>query len=127
TYIKVFYGAVKLFKNVPIIPHLRPALGAALAGLIGVSLYYLVGEDRRALGVLSAGYGALQDSMVPHGTIGIQLLLLVALVKIVTTALTIGSGGSGGVIGPSIVIGGCLGGAVGQYFHTLWPELVPHP
>ncbi len=50
-----------------------------------------------------------------------------ALGKIFTTSLTIGSGGSGGVFGPSIVIGGCGGGALGMIFHNLWPGLVPHP
>ena len=37
----------------------------------------------------------------------------VGMGKILTTSLTIGSGGSGGVFGPSMVIGGALGGAVG--------------
>ena len=44
-----------------------------------------------------------------------------------TTGLTIGSGGSGGVFGPSMVIGGCGGGALGIVLHRLWPALVPHP
>ena len=42
-------------------------------------------------------------------------------------SLTIGSGGSGGVFGPSMVIGGCGGGALGIVFHHWWPWLVPHP
>ena len=44
-----------------------------------------------------------------------------------TTGLTIGSGGSGGVFGPSMVIGGCGGGALGLFLHWLSPSLVPHP
>jgi CIC family chloride channel protein len=47
--------------------------------------------------------------------------------KIMTTCLTIGSGGSGGVFGPSMVIGGCAGGALGIFLHWLWLALVPHP
>src|SRR5208283_3477251 len=47
--------------------------------------------------------------------------------KIATTGLTIGSGGSGGVFGPSMVIGGCGGGAFGILLHRLWPGMVPHP
>jgi CIC family chloride channel protein len=54
-------------------------------------------------------------------------LLIVAFGKMITTGLTIGSGGSGGVFGPSMVIGGCIGGAVGIIFNLLFPELVPHP
>jgi len=45
----------------------------------------------------------------------------------VTTGLTIGSGGSGGVFGPSMVIGGCGGGALGIVLHWFWPALVPQP
>ena len=56
-----------------------------------------------------------------------MVLLAVALGKILTTGLTIGSGGSGGVFGPSMVIGGCGGGALGIVLHRLWPALVPHP
>ena len=50
---------------------------------------------------------------------GVRLLFMIALLKIVTTSLTISSGGSGGVFGPSMVIGGCMGGAVGVGFHEL--------
>jgi len=59
--------------------------------------------------------------------VGALVLLLIALGKIATTGLTIGSGGSGGVFGPSMVIGGCGGGALGIALHNLWPGLVPHP
>jgi chloride channel protein, CIC family len=52
-------------------------------------------------------------------------LLVVAVGKIATTSLTIGSGGSGGVFGPSMVIGGCIGAAVGTIFHMWFPILVP--
>lgn len=38
-----------------------------------------------------------------------------------------GSGGSGGVFGPSMVIGGTLGGAVGLLAHQLWPGVVTRP
>lgn len=125
-YIKVFYGTHSVMKKLPIRPHFRPALGAALAGLLGVGLFAFF-ENAHMLAVLSTGYGALQTALNRPADMGIQLLLAVALGKILTTSLTIGSGGSGGVFGPSMVIGGCLGAAVGQYFHTLWPELVTQP
>jgi chloride channel protein, CIC family len=37
--------------------------------------------------------------------------------KILTTSFSIGSGGSGGVFGHSVVIGGTMGGVVGKIFH----------
>jgi len=49
---------------------------------------------------------------VPH--LGIRSLLLLAALKALATGLTIGSGGSGGVFGPSVFIGGMLGGRSGN-------------
>jgi CIC family chloride channel protein len=126
-YIKLFYGTHHQFKKLPIIPHVRPMIGAAAAGCCGIALYYFTGKDERALAVLATGYGTLQSAVEDSRSMGVWLLLAIALVKIVTTSLTIGSGGSGGVFGPSMVIGGCVGGAVGTFFHDLWPELVPRP
>jgi CIC family chloride channel protein len=55
------------------------------------------------------------------------LLLAVGLGKIATTSASIGSGGSGGVFGPSMVIGATLGAAVGKIFHGFMPDIVQHP
>jgi CIC family chloride channel protein len=126
-YIKTFYGTHRVFARLPLPRMLRPALGAALAGLCAVALFYAMGEDQRALSVLSTGYGALQAALENASQVGMGLLVAIALVKIATTSLTISSGGSGGVFGPSMVIGGCLGAAVGQFFHQAWPEAVPRP
>ena len=126
-YVRVFYGTHSLFKKVPVIPHLRPAIGACLAGIISVSLYYLWGKEESILGVLSTGYGFLQLALTFPEKLSISLLVTVALVKILTTSLTISSGGSGGVFGPSMVIGGSIGCAVGLFFHSLWPDLVRQP
>ncbi len=103
-----------------------------MTGLLGVALYFLFGREKQVLAVMSFGYGALQDAMTispgAEGSLSLALVLLaVAVGKILTTGLTIGSGGSGGVFGPSMVIGGCGGGALGIFLHWLWPALVPHP
>lgn len=126
-YIKVFYGTHHLFKRIPVVPHFRPAIGAALAGVVAVGLYYLWDRNTQTLAVLATGYGGLQQALRNPEILGLELLLVIAGFKIITTSLTIGSGGSGGVFGPSMVIGGCLGAAVGLVFHDYWPELVPRP
>jgi CIC family chloride channel protein len=105
---------------------LKPAVGAALSGLLGVVLFLVVG-DAQVLSVLSFGYGVLQSGLTHLAGLSLGLLAAVAVGKILTTSLTIGSGGSGGVFGPSMVIGGCGGGALGLLLHDLWPALVPHP
>lgn len=126
-YIKVFYGTHRLFDQLPISPQFRPAFGATLAGLFGLGMYYYFDKNLDTLAVLSTGYGAIQQAVSPESTMTISLLLAIVFGKIITTTCTISSGGSGGVFGPSMVIGGCLGSAVGRFFHGLWPELVHHP
>ena len=124
-YIKVFYGIHNLFDASPIPRKLRPAVGAFLTGIVGVVLYlYVFNRNPRVLAVLATGYGTLQGALTDAASIGIPVLATVALLKILTTSLTISSGGSGGVFGPSMVIGGCTGGAVGLAFNQVWPGLI---
>jgi CIC family chloride channel protein len=127
-YTRTFYGMVHVFHRLPVRPHFRPAIGAFLTGLVGFILYYLFDRQESVLSVLAFGYGSIQQAITDGpGGISFGILLAIALGKILTTSLTIGSGGSGGVFGPSMVIGGCGGGALGQLFHHFWPTLVPHP
>jgi CIC family chloride channel protein len=131
-YTRTFYALTDAMHRIPIIPHLRPMIGAAATGVIGLLLYYATRQDQRVLSVIGSGYGILQDALVILGPAehSLQLALLffvVAIGKILTTSLTIGSGGSGGVFGPSMIIGGCGGGALGIVLHRMWSDFVPHP
>ena len=132
-YVRVFYGTHDLFRKIPIPRMLKPALGALGAGLVAVVLYFGVAHfgaeaQHQSLGVLYVGYGFLQTVLAPPEQMALGTLALMMFVvgagKILTTALTIGSGGSGGVFGPSMVIGGSLGGLVGIGFHYVMPGVV---
>lgn len=125
-YTRSFYGIKRLFAKLGIPRHFKPAVGAFLTGTVGLGLYGLFGQEQ-VLSVLAFGYSAIQGAISGDGHASAALLLAIALGKILTTSLTIGSGGSGGVFGPSMVIGGCGGGALGILLHSLWPSLVPHP
>jgi CIC family chloride channel protein len=125
-YTRSFYGLTALFHHLPVPRKLRPAVGAFLTGVVGVALYYGLGADRDVLAVMSFGYGILQRAFTDPAGLAV-VLVAVAVGKILTTGLTIGSGGSGGVFGPSMVIGGCAGGAVGLGLNGLWPPLAPQP
>ena len=112
---KVFYGVRDLFHATGLPLWITPAIGGLLTGAVG--LFF---PD-----ALATGYGIVQGALDGDKTWG--FLLIAALLRMVTTATSIGSGGSGGVYGPSVVIGGSLGGAVGQILHLMAPWLAPHP
>ena len=126
-YVRTFYATGHLFEKLRIPRSLKPAVGAALAAALGLAIFFAAGSTQAVLSVLSFGYGVLQQGLRDEITLSATVLLLIAVGKIVTTSLTIGSGGSGGVFGPSMVIGGCAGGALGVFVHGLWPRAVPHP
>ncbi|MCF8093191.1 MAG: chloride channel protein [Desulfotignum sp.] len=114
-YVKVFYGMVSIFHKLKIPNHIKPAIGGLCTGIIGFFLPY----------TLAFGYGMAQNAI--FNQVAISTLIALAIGKIFTTSFSIGSGGSGGVFGPSVVIGGAMGGAVGQIFHMLIPTVVTHP
>jgi CIC family chloride channel protein len=136
-YVKVFYKIKELFDSWYSVPKfVRPAIGGALVGIIALFLPQ----------VLGTGYGWLQFALYGQAptaiaaetaieedlstTTAILILSMLALViaKIVAASLTIGSGGSAGVFGPSIVIGGFIGTLVGIIFHSfgLFCGLISH-
>jgi CIC family chloride channel protein len=101
----------------------RPAVGGLTLGLFAVPLILFVGghfgTPGRSLGILGGGYGAAQVAItgadwLPAGWRGVELLLFLCGAKIVATSLTIGTGGSAGDFGPSLVLGGLVGGAFGR-------------
>jgi len=114
-YVKCFYGTKHLFDKLKIVPHVKPAIGGLLTGIVGFFLPQ----------TLAFGYGVIQGAL--DNTVAVPLLLAVALGKILTTSLSIGSGGSGGVFGPSMVIGGAFGGVVGNVFYRIMPGIIVHP
>ncbi len=126
-YTRTLAGFTSLFGRLRLPRVFKPAIGAFLTGALGLAMFYLFGEDQLVLSVLSFGYAVLQRGITDLESVPILVLLAVAVGKIFTTSLTIGSGGSGGVFGPSMVIGGCAGGALGLAFHRLWPGVVQHP
>jgi CIC family chloride channel protein len=114
-YVKAFYGTIDFFDRLKVPNHIKPAIGGLCTGIIGFFLPQ----------TLAFGYGYAQKAL--DNELTIPFLLLLALGKVLTTSFSIGSGGSGGVFGPSVVIGGALGGAVGRAFHLILPGVVTEP
>ncbi|RJP36020.1 MAG: CBS domain-containing protein [Phycisphaerales bacterium] len=55
----------------------------------------------------------------------VKLFAAVAVAKCIATAFTVGSGGSGGVLGPSVFIGGATGAFLGAFCEALFPDVFP--
>jgi len=115
-YPKVFYGVRdRIFHPLPVPRWTKPAIGALALGVLALFLPH----------VLGMGYGYVQEAI--EGKWAIEMLLVFVAAKIVATSFTISSGGSGGVFGPSLVIGGMLGAAFGQAAARFVPGIAPEP
>jgi H+/Cl- antiporter ClcA len=113
-YSRGFYGMVRLRHRLPGPDSLKPAVAGVLVGLIGLAFPAALGT----------GYGWLQRGML-DGLPGLALWVVVAipLVKILATSLSIGSGGSGGIFGPGMVVGGFVGLAVWRLLQGVAPGM----
>jgi len=110
-YVRGFYGMSALFRRLPMPRILKPMLGGIAAGLIGFAMPESI----------HVGYGWVQRSFDPAEVLRLSpwLLLLLPFARILTTSLTVGSGGSGGIFGPGMVIGGMLGAVAWRFMHGL--------
>ncbi|HLH47113.1 MAG TPA: chloride channel protein, partial [Acidimicrobiales bacterium] len=116
-YSRSFYGVVRLSHRIPLSRKLRPAVGGVLVGLLGLGLPE----------VLGTGYGWVQKTLGPDLLhLPLYAVLALPLARILATSLSIGTGGSGGVFGPGMVIGAFTGAAVWRLLEPIVPSAVPH-
>ena len=71
--------------------------------------------------IMGLGYDTVNAAL--SGQMLIGTLLLVAAAKLLVTPVVIGLGIPGGVIGPLLVIGACIGGAMGIAIQWVFPSL----
>jgi CIC family chloride channel protein len=121
------------FGSRPWSPLVRPAAGAAIAGAIFLGAYLLLPQQGHfaSLSSLSVGYGFVQAVMFGQLSSGdftvtvITILLAAVFLRMVMTSFVVGSGGSAGLFGTSVVVGAFLGTVVGGISHDVMPGLVP--
>src|SRR5208337_2585461 len=87
----------------------QPVAGGLLAGLLG----WFVPQ------VLGVGYGYVGDAL--NGSMALQLMALLVILKLLAATTSYASGNAGGIFGPSLFIGAMLGGTVGSIAHRLLP------
>jgi CIC family chloride channel protein len=109
-FIHFFYFTERIFRELQVPRGLKPALGALIFGLL-VVIFSIPGT-------MGVGYETIQE-IIDRGTVPFSLLLLLLLGKIVGTSLVVASGGSGGVVAPSLFMGAMAGGAIGKVLSAL--------
>ena len=114
-HIKFFYFVRDWFRELHVHEQLKPVIGALVVGSIGIAFPQVLGD----------GYYYIEKTLAGEGLIWVMLALIVF--KSVATAITLGSGGAGGVFAPSLFIGAVVGGAFGGIMHWLMPEYTASP
>lgn len=127
---RLMYSSEELFRRLPLPRWLRPGIGGALLGLLGVA--YVVVFGWLVMGrpkpidfthypmpaFFGDGYGVIRQLLdsgyyAQHSlSYLLALLATLCVLKIVGTCLTLSSGGSGGIIAPSLFLGAVTGAIV---------------
>jgi CIC family chloride channel protein len=94
---------------------LQPAVGGLAVGVMG----YFVPA------VLGVGYDRVDQAL--SGEMVLRVVLVLAALKIVATAMCYASGNAGGIFGPSLFIGAMIGAAVGHVAHGIAPHATAGP
>jgi CIC family chloride channel protein len=118
-YIKSIYGFEDFFdRYVKGGYYVRHLCGMLLVGIIMYILWSSFGHYY----IEGVGYATVQD--VLSGALkNLPLLLLLFVLKLISTSLTLGSGASGGIFSPGLFMGATLGGAYGIVLSKIIPSL----
>lgn len=102
-------AASKLFQRLHLPVWARPVIGMLALGGCALAVPEILG----------GGFDTIRQAL--GGELSLAMLLLLPAAKLVATALTLGSGGSGGLFTPSLFFGALVGGAYGYGVHELFP------
>ncbi|MEO8580477.1 MAG: chloride channel protein [Gemmatimonadales bacterium] len=94
---------------------IQPVAGGLTVGLFGLFVPQ----------VLGVGYD--QVERVLNGDVLLKAVALLAVLKIIATAVAYASGNAGGIFGPSLFIGAMVGAAVGSVAHMIFPASTAGP
>jgi len=126
-YVMIYQHSSSFFADLHVPQIIKPMIGGLATGLIGWAALYM-SKDTASLSIIGDGFGVLEAALSGKiAFVGALLLAAIALAKVFTTSLTIGSGGIAGLFSPSLVIGGALGGSFGLIFNMLMPGMPTQP
>ncbi len=114
-FIKTLYFFEDRFERSRIHPLAMPMLGGLLVGAVGIKFPQIFGVSYESIDA------CLQNQ------VGLWLALSLIFVKIFSTSVTLGSGGSGGIFAPSLFLGAMTGNFIGSFFHKTFPAVMSSP
>lgn len=122
-YIRSIYDCEDLFARlVPNNYYLRHMLGMLPVGILLYLLLLTTGHYY----VEGVGYSTVQSILI--GDLNRPgLLVILFVLKLLATALALGSGASGGIFSPALFLGATMGGAYGVILHYFLPGLEISP
>jgi CIC family chloride channel protein len=105
------YATDGVFRRLPLPEWLKPALGGLGLGLLAVASPYILG----------VGYSSINLSLA--GKFALTTAAFLLLMKFLATVLCLGSGMSGGIMGPNLFLGAMLGTVLSQVANHFFPGL----
>ena len=116
-FIKLFFLTSDFFESLNIHDQLKPIIGAAIVGCLGLL----------HMGVLGDGYEFITAAMESPSSLPIKAIALLCVLKMIGTSLTLGSGNVGGVFAPTLFIGAMVGAVFGWAANELFPGMGIQP
>jgi CIC family chloride channel protein len=110
-FVRVLFAGQDLFEKLPLPAWLKPALGMALVGVIGIWWPQVYGNGFEAVNL------TLSEKLP------LTLLLALLPMKYLASSLSFGSGAAGGLFTPSLMIGAVLGAIFGYGVHAAFPNV----
>ncbi|MFK7976765.1 MAG: chloride channel protein [Halioglobus sp.] len=110
---------IHISKSAAKLSHWPVLVRFGIAGVLTGSLAYWVPE------ILGMGYDTLDLAL--QGKLALSALLIIAVTKLLATAVSCGVGMPIGLIGPNLMIGACMGGALGAAAVTFAPNIAADP
>ncbi len=130
-----FYYIEVFFERLKISGYILPAIGGLLVGLMGILSIFLENmmgysglfapDEPYFPAIMGVGYAFIDATLAANVALGV--LVLFGILKAIATSLTLGSGGSGGVVAPTLYIGAAFGGAFGLFFSIIFPSIITQP
>lgn len=122
-FIRMLNRAEIIFDNWTFPQIFKPAVGAALLGIIGYIYMHFPAMSQSLEMPQMYGSGFHYIEGVLQGHVAWWILAALVVLKPLATSFTLGSGNSGGVFAPSLFIGAMLGGALGHFYELTFPSI----